>query len=251
MIANQTPWTGYTGERELVYEIGQVDDEVTRRFGRAPLWFPISPAIRQVFETHHTTDIGSIRWSGNDWFEIIDVDAWKRPSRPHHDREFRIGRHGRDSVWKWPTDPDVIQAAYPADEPYVIDILGGADEAAKRLGRLPANWNVRPFDSIAPAEFLADLDVFVHAAHPDMEEAFGRTILEALAVGVPVITEPRFALPFGDAVIASEPSKVRAHLEQLRTDSDFYSDQVQRGHDLIETRFGFSAHHRRVQRLVG
>jgi hypothetical protein len=251
MIANQTPWTGYTGDREIVYEIDQVDQEVTRCFGRSPLWFPIGPAIRQVLETHHATDVDGIRWSIDDWFEIIDVDEWKRPSRPHHEREFRVGRHGRDSVWKWPADPDVIRAAYPADEPYVIDILGGADEATKCLGRLPANWNVRPFDSIAPAEFLADLDAFVHVAHPDMEEAFGRTILEALAVGVPVITEPRFARPFGDAVIASEPSNVRVHLERLRANSDFYYDQVQRGHDLVESSFGFSAHHRRVQLLVG
>jgi glycosyltransferase involved in cell wall biosynthesis len=133
----------------------------------------------------------------------------------------------------------------------VIDILGGADEAIKRLGRLPANWNVRPFDSITPAEFLADLDAFVHVAHPDMEEAFGRTILEALAVGVPVITEPRFARPFGDAVIACDPLEVRTHLEQLRTDPDFYDQLVQRGHGLVESRFGFSAHHRRVRRLAG
>jgi glycosyltransferase involved in cell wall biosynthesis len=215
------------------------------------MWFPIGPAIRQVFETHHATDVGRVRWSSDDWFEIIDVDAWKRPSRPHHEGEFRVGRHGRDSVWKWPTDPDVIRTAYPADEPYVIDILGGADEATKRLGRLPGNWNVRPFDSINPADFLARLDAFVHVAHPDMEEAFGRTILEALAVGVPVITEPRFALPFGDAVIACDPRDVRTHLERLRTDLEFYDAKVQRGHDLVETRFGFSAHHRRVQRLAG
>jgi glycosyltransferase involved in cell wall biosynthesis len=105
---------------------------------------------------------------------------------------------------------------------------------------------VRPFDSVSPVDFLANLDVFVHVAHPDMEEAFGRTILEALAVGVPVITEPRFALPFGDAVIACDPREVRTHLERLRTDPDFYDAQVQRGQDLVDGQFGFSAHHRRV-----
>jgi glycosyltransferase involved in cell wall biosynthesis len=251
MIANQTPRTGYTGESELVYEIPDVDTEVLTRFGRSPLWFPISPAIRQVFETHHRSDVDNIRWAKDDWIEIIDVDAWKRTSRPHHKDEFRVGRHGRDSVWKWPTDAGKIRAAYPHDPPYMIDILGGADEARKVLGKLPANWRVRTFDSIAPSNFLAGLDAFVHVAHPDMEEAFGRTILEALAVGVPVITEPRFALPFDDAVIVSDAEAIRTHLDQLRTNSGFYDLMVQRGHEFVEMNFSYSTHQKRIEKLVG
>lgn len=246
MIANQTPWTGYIGQREQVYDITQVNDEITTRFGRAPLWFPIGPAVRHVFETHHANELATIRWADDDWYEIIDVAAWKRASRPNNGNKFRVGRHGRDSVWKWPNDPAVITAAYPSDEPYVIDILGGADEAAKVLGRLPANWQVRPFDSISPQDYLAQLDVFVHVAHPDMEEGFGRTILEAMATGVPVITEPRFARPFGDAVIACDPHDVGSHLVRLKNDPAFYDDMVRRGLDLVDSRFGFSAHQQRI-----
>ena len=249
IAANQTPFTGYTGDRDEVYSITAVNDEVTRRFGKAPLWFPIGPAIRDVFTTHHAAELAEIRWADDDWYEVIDTAAWRRPARPTPRDEFRVGRHGRDSVWKWPTDSRVYAAAYPADPPYVIDILGGADEAAKRLGRLPTNWKVRAFDAVAPADYLAQLDVFVHVAHPDMEEAFGRTILEALAAGVPVITEPRFAVAFGDAVIACDPLDVRTHLERLRTDAAFYDDMVRRGQELLENRFGFSAHQRRIDAL--
>ena len=251
VIANQTPRTGYAGESEFVYEITQVDNEVLTRFGRPPLWFPIGPAVREVFEVHHSSEVSGIRWANDDWFEIIDIDAWKRTSRPHHDGEFRVGRHGRDSVWKWPADREKIRAAYPADPPYTIDILGGADQVIEVLGQLPANWNVRPFDSISPATFLAGLHVFVHVAHSDMEEAFGRTILEALAVGVPVITEPRFALPFGEAVIASEPEEIRTHLDRLRTDSRYYDHLVLLGHELIVNNFSYSAHQNRIEQLVG
>lgn len=249
MIANQTPRTGYTGDSDEVYDIEAVDREIVERFSRRPLWFPIGPAIRHVFETQHSDVLTSIRWSGDDWFEIIDAEAWRRPSRPDNASEFRVGRHGRDSEWKWPTDRAVFAAAYPEREPFVTDILGGADEAAKRLGRLPRNWHVRPFDSISPRDYLAQLDVFVHVAHPHMEEGFGRTILEALAAGVPVITEPRFAGPFGDAVIAAPPSEIGAHLERLRTDPALYAEMVQRGDALVAERFGFSAHHRRIDAL--
>ena len=249
IVANQTPRTGYTGDSDEVYSITAVNDEVTRRFGKAPLWAPIGPAIREVFTTHHASEIASIRWADDDWVEVIDTAQWKRSDRPSDRNEFRVGRHGRDSEWKWPTDRSVFAASYPSDAPYVIDILGGADEAARRLGRLPSNWHVRAFDSISPAKYLAQLDVFVHVAHPHMEEAFGRTILEALAAGVPVVTEPRFAKPFGDAVIACDPLEVRTHLERLRTDRALYDDMVQRGNDLVTERFGFSAHQRRVDAL--
>jgi hypothetical protein len=251
MIANQTPRTGYIGDSEFVYEIAQVDNEVSTRFGRPPLWFPIGPAIRRVFETHHRSDVHNIKWADDDWSEIIDIDAWKRPSRPERQDVFHVGRHGRDSVWKWPAEPDKIRVAYPIDAPYEIDILGGAEEARKVLGKLPANWSVQPFDSASPADFLSNLDAFVHVAHPDMEEAFGRTILEALAVGVPVITEPRFALPFGEAVIASKPQEIRSHLDRLRTDPGFYDLMVQRGHELVGANFSFLAHQKRIEKLVG
>lgn len=249
VAANQTPFTGYTGDRLEVYSVDAVNEEVESNFGRVPLWSPIGPSVRRVFDRYHAEELAGIRWSDHDWFEVIDAEIWRRRSRPDHREVFRIGRHGRDSRWKWPSDPLVFDAVYPREKPYVIDILGGAEDAARILGRLPANWHVRPFDSIPPADFLAQLDVFVHFAHPDMEEGFGRTILEALATGVPVITEPRFASPFGDAVIASHPSDVRSHLERLRSDQNFYDDMVQRGFALVASRFDFTSHVRRIEAL--
>lgn len=249
IAVNQTPRTGYRGDSQLVYSITECDAEVRRVFGKAPLWAPIGPAVRQALLTHHSTELAGIRLADEDWCEIIDAEAWRRPTHLPDPVRLRIGRHGRDSEWKWPVDPHVFAQAYPDDPSIEVHILGGADEAKKRLGKLPANWLVQQFDAVSPRRFLASLDVFVHMAHPDMEEGFGRTILEALAVGVPVITEPRFATPFGKAVIACSPSDVRHHLERLRTDHAFYADMVARGHDLVADRFSFSAHQRRLVEL--
>jgi len=251
IAANQTPFTGYSGSPQLVYDIEQVNDEISRRFGRTPLWFPIGPAIRHVFETHHRRELATVRWAEDDWFEVIDVAEWRRAERPDNGHVFRVGRHGRDSVWKWPSDPAALRSAYPNSDEFVIDILGGTEYARRVLGRLPDNWHVRPFDSISPRDFLAGLDVFVHVAHPDMEEGFGRTILEALATGVPVITESRFAGPFGDAVTSCQPQDVRHHLDHLCADRELYDEMVRKGLELAESNFGFAAHHRRVTRLTG
>ncbi len=60
-------------------------------------------------------------------------------------------------------------------------VLGGADAVADVLGEVPPAWEVFPFGSVDPAEFLAGLDAFVYYHHRDLDEAFGRTVLEALA----------------------------------------------------------------------
>ena len=59
----------------------------------------------------------------------------------------------------------------------------------------------------------------------------------------------RFATAFGDAVIACDPLDVRAHLERLRTDAGFYDDMVRPGKEVVESRFGFSAHQQRIDAL--
>lgn len=252
MVANQTPMTSYSGsDRRLVYEIGQVDAEVRRVFGRAPLWVPAGPAVREVLVAHHGSEIAQIRLGEQDWVEIIDQARWRRSGRPVGigERPVRIGRHGRDSQWKWPSTAAGIVEVYPADPNVEVRILGGAAVAAERLGSLPANWKIWEFDEVPPAQWLSELDVFVSFPHPDMIEAFGRTLLEAMAVGVPVVTDTRFAGVFGDAVIACTPDQALNRVSELMADSLLYEEMVQRGEQLVRDRFGFDAHLSRMRSL--
>jgi glycosyltransferase involved in cell wall biosynthesis len=252
IVANQTPMTSYTGsDQRLVYRIEQVDQEVQRAFGVAPLWVPAGPAVREVLLTHHQAEIAAVRCGEQDWVEIIDQDRWRRAARPvwTGDRPVRIGRHGRDSQWKWPSTAAGILEVYPSDPRYEVRVLGGADVARERLGTLPANWKVLAFDEISPAQWLSELDVFVSFPHPDMVEAFGRTLLEALAVGVPVVTDTRFAELFGDAVIACAPDQALSEVQALMNDPVLYEEMVQRGARLVAERFGFDAHLQRLRSL--
>ncbi len=252
MVANQTPMTSYSGsDRRLVYEIEQVDAEVRRVFGRAPLWMPAGPAVREVLIAHHGSEIAQVRLGEHDWVEIIDQARWRREERPagSGDRPVRIGRHGRDSQWKWPSTAQGITEVYPADPNVEVRILGGAAVAAERLGSLPANWRIWEFDEVPPAQWLSELDVFVSFPHPDMIEAFGRTLLEAMAVGVPVVTDSRFAGVFGDAVIACTPDQALNRVNELMADAALYEEMVQRGERLVRERFGFDAHLRRMRSL--
>jgi hypothetical protein len=205
IAVNQTPWTGYSGTPDPVYDIVACDHEVQRVFGKRPSWAPISPVVRNVFHQHHADAVDRIVLADDDWVEIIDPSEWQRPKVQHQDGKIHIGRHARDSEWKWPATKEAILAAYPDDPNVVVEILGGAEVPRKILGTLPNNWVVYEFGSMEPADFLARLDEFVYFPHPHMEEAFGRTILEAMAAGVPCRFDPRFASTFGGG---SSPSAI-------------------------------------------
>jgi glycosyltransferase involved in cell wall biosynthesis len=62
-----------------------------------------------------------------------------------------------------------------------------------------------------------------------MTEAFGRTIVEALAVGVPVVTDERFTRLFGDAVIVATPQSSMDRVCELLSDPAAYEALAQRG----------------------
>lgn len=249
LAVNQTPFANYGRHPDFVYDIVTCDSEVRRVFETSPLWSPIGPAVRNALTTHHTKEIENLRFSDDDWIEIIDLADWSVAHRAHSIP--RIGRHGRDSEWKWPSDPAVIRSVYPESTDLVIDILGGADTPTRLLRGLPSNWEVRPFDSVSVAEYLAQLDVFVYFPHPDMVEGFGRTILEAMAAGVPCVVDSRFGELFGDAVIACSPEGVQVEIQRVLDDHHRRRELVTRGKVLVESRFGFSAHEKRLARHRG
>ncbi len=260
VVANQAPWTSYdkssdsseTGRRNdhrrEVYRIADCNAQLRRVFGVEPIWIPVGPVMRSILETHHGDDWAAVRHADTDWVELIDPARWARSRRPTRapGDPIVIGRHGRDSMWKWPTTPAEVFAAYPDDPAVRVEILGGADLVRPVIGRIPSKWVVHEFDAIDPATFLAGLDVFVNFVHPEMVEAFGRTILEALAVGVPVITDLRFQPLFGDAVIGCTPAEARTHIDALLADPAAYDAQVARGRALVAERFGPAAHLKRL-----
>ena len=249
IAVNQTPRTGYDHESQIVYSITECNREVVRVFGKEPIWAPISPAVRFALEEHHSEELEGVRFSTVDWVELIDLDEWMRPIKIPNPNQLRIGRHGRDSVWKWPSDKNSILAAYPSSPNFEIDILGGATSALEVLGYLPPNWTIREFGSAQPSRYLADLDFFVYFPHPHMVEGFGRTVLEALAVGVPVITDERFKPLFGEAVISCMPREVETVISSLASDPDQYSRQVKLGLDLVRSHYGIDAHEARLAAL--
>src|SRR5215217_520290 len=243
LVANAPP-IGIDGR--LYYQPAVADRLARERFGVAPIWAPIGPLVRDVIASEVPVGLRD-----QDWVNIIDVDAW-RVDRPvwRADRPV-IGRHSRPSPQKWPTDPKAIEAVYPSDGSAIVKILGGADPARAILGHLPACWQVVPFGAMDPREFLAQLDFFAYYHHPAWVEAFGRTILEALASGLPAILPQHFRPLFGDAAIYAEPAEVRSVVSRLYGDRAAYEAVATHAEDSVRARFGYEAHQHRLSELIG
>lgn len=246
ILANSGP---RDAEGAMVYDVGLADQAAREALDIDPLWAPIGPLVRA--EISELVPTG--RMMPQDWFNIIDVDAWEPSVAKEEwagDRPV-IGRHSRPSAQKWPSDAATIRAVYPVDGSWDVRILGGADPVERVLHRIPPSWQVAEFGELSPGTFLQGLDFFVYFHDPRWVEAFGRTILEALASGVVAVLPPHFEPLFGEAAVYAEPAQVRQVVEALRADRSAYVAQRDRARRLVRERFSYQAHVQRVTDLIG
>ncbi len=244
VVANAGP-TDINGQEH--YDPAAVHRIARQRFGREPVWAPIGPLVRAEI-------VGRVPGDAllpEDWVNIIDVDSW-RVDRPtwQSDRPV-VGRHSRPSAQKWPADADTLTQVYPVDGSWQVRVLGGAGPVKSLLGRVPRSWEVLPFGAVSPREFLGGLDFFVYYHDPRWIEAFGRTILEAVASGLPAVLPPHFRELFGEAAVYAEPAQVHSVVEELRADRPRYERHVAAASEAVRERFGHENHVARLTRLIG
>lgn len=243
MVVNATPvdWLGREHWRPE-----EVHEKATSAFGVEPIWAPIGPNARAAIIDRVPVD----RLRDTDWVNIIDVDHWwvDRSERTRNRRPI-VGRHSRASVQKWPEQPE-RDLVYPPDGRWEIKILGWDPVVQDALGAPPTSWSVQPFGSMPPRDFLAELDFFVYFHHPNLVEAFGRTILEAIASGLPAILPHHFEPLFGAAALYAEPDGVAEVIEVLWADQEAYQTHVAVAGALVRHRFGYEAHGRRLAELL-
>ncbi|NYS26442.1 glycosyltransferase, partial [Rhodobacteraceae bacterium 2376] len=251
VIVNQPPMSDYGPEGVPRYDIAACAANIRRWFGREATWHPIGPLVRAALVTHHGAELGAIDLAPDDWHNIIDISGWETPAAPapHPQGKLRIGRHARDHAHKWPASAADILAAYPESDDTEVHVLGGAGTAERILGRIPPNWVVHPFGALPPRDFLAGIDVWIYFAHPHWIESFGRTIIEAMAAGVPVILPEEYRVLFGDAALYATPQTAVALARKLHADPAARAAQVARARAHVARHYSHDTHADRLRAL--
>ncbi|MGD6778621.1 alginate lyase family protein [Sutcliffiella horikoshii] len=248
VVINQPPMSDYGEDAKVRYQLSRSERHLQEYFGEKATWYPIGPLVRNALHDHHNEDLKYVNLSKENWSNIIDVQWWMRKSYEPNRSVIKIGRHSRGQAVKWPSTSEDLLNIYPEDNNFEICILGGAEAPTNVLGYLPKNWSVIEFGQVHPREFLADIDVFVYFTHPDWVESFGRVIIEAMAVGVPVIIPHSYKSLFGKAAIYAEPHEVKMKVKELMDNPTYYHTQVNIAHEYIEEYFGYSMHASRIMK---
>jgi glycosyltransferase involved in cell wall biosynthesis len=126
--------------------------------------------------------------AGSVEYPPVDVKRF----RPGHTRSFEsgpivIGRHSRDDRLKFhPNDPAFFRRL--AGLGHQVMITGGTclKEPLERKGR-DDNISLLPETQSGIVKFLDRLDCFIYRIHPHWYETGGTVIMEAMAMGLPVV----------------------------------------------------------------
>lgn len=153
--------------------------------------FPISPLVREEAKRSIDSYSGPELLAPYDWPPAFDTNEFTCPPDKLFRHPIVIGRHGRDHEGKWLEDPTELLQSYPDAADIAVNILGGAEVPRRRLGSLPGNWTVLPFGSSGVSNYLSQIDVFVYFPSRKRDEAFGRTVIEAILANKPVISTLR------------------------------------------------------------
>lgn len=228
------------------YDVQAVSALVAEVFGPA-VWAPVGPKVRETLLRHRSPP----PLTPEDWHNILDPEdfAMARLRLPHGLPV--IGRHSRPQPDKWPADRETFLAAYPDDPGVAVRLMGYSEALDPVVGRPPANWEVLPFGALPVPAFLGSLDYFSYFHGPDWIEAFGRSVLEAMAAGLVCLLPPDFRPLFGDGAVYCEPAEVLAHVRRFEADAEARQALAARAVETVRERFGPARAVARAEALIG
>ena len=209
------------------YDITKVVKHCHEAFSKPVHIAPVSDVVRTSLPNQIP---GKCQILPDNWQNLIIMDDWPALERNNPVFPVVIGRHSRPDPLKWPNKLSSALKAYPADQDkYRIKILG-ADDFLDKLykHKIPANWECMVYSSNNVSSFLRSLDFYVYFHSKEWREAFGRTILEAIATGLVVILPPHFEELFLDSAIYCEVDDVPDRIKWFVENPEEYEKQSAR-----------------------
>lgn len=247
ILANQAP--SEVDGTDVRYLVPDCDANAKSHFAENVVWAPQGPQVRKAITPYLTSE----QLTSFDIPGILNVDEWIDESpRPPRSMLPVVGRYSRDDAMKWPASAATIEKIYPTASNVDVRIMGGIKKALAIIGTqvVPPGWTSYDFGAMPPKEFLRTIDFFVFFQHPNATEAFGRSILEAIASGVVVILPPHFEETFGRSAIYSKPSHVLQLVKQLHADRDAYEQQRTLARQIVKERFSYVSYSRLISHFL-
>lgn len=235
----------FNGSEEAIYDVKSLNKNTTIVSTKSAAIYPLGPRIRRELADFKF----SVALADSDWHPLFDASYYADVSKENVAIVPTIGRHGRDHKDKWPTTRDQLLKVYPDKSEVRVAILGGADFATELIGFRPSNWDIHPFGSMSPPEFLKTLDFFVYFPAENLNEAFGRTVMEAIFSGIPCILPESFKDSFGDFAFYVEPEEVSTAIARIRQRNSLRYEFVQWARSAALATFDSSAFFRRMRGL--
>ncbi len=246
ILANQAP--SEVDGTDLRYVPMACMDAARELFGVEPRWCPQGPAVRA--ELVRQLDVEGI--TAFDMPGIIDVDTWVLERTGFRSNMPVIGRHSRDNWTKWPGDRVSLSDAYPDTQDFDVRIMGGSQTARTVLGTQgnPPNWLVYDYNEVDVRSFLFQIDFYVYFPHPNMIEAFGRAVLEALASGCMTILPHHFEATFGDGAVYCTPGEAQNVVRTYYADKELFLSQSRRAQQRVRDLYSHDSYFDLMSRLI-
>lgn len=210
-------------------------------------WCPVGPAVRQQLAALPEPPL----LANEDWHNVLDAEAWAARRHGVAGPVPVIGRHSRPDPLKWPATRADTLLVYPEADDLRVRAMGVDPVMAGLLAPIPTNWQVLPFATEGVREFLRSLDIYVYFHHPRWVEAFGRSVAEAMASGLPTILPPYFAALFGEGAQYAEARHAAAAARRLHDEPHLWRERSEAAVTTVRERFSFPRHVARVAALIG
>lgn len=230
----------------IAYDYERACSVLAEQFGKPVRVLPVGPAVRRSLRLAAP----GTELSEDDWPNLLDLSDWPlRVPQAEPRGPLVVGRHSRPDPLKWP-DPEVAAKVFPA-RPDLTFLMLGVDGAVRALfDPWPGHWQGLPFRPGAAKAFLSGLDAYAYYHSSRWTEAFGYSVLEALASGLPTLVPPAMAETFGDGPLYAEPEAAGAIYDRLVGDPAFRAAAGVAARRAAE-RFDILSAAPRIARLLG
>lgn len=178
------------------------------------------------------------------------------PRGQRRERPFTVGMVSSNLPKKGFYDFVELARALSANTHIRCHLVGPDNEWVQDIkrGSVPDNLVFVPYVS-TPQEALADLDVLVNLSH--FEESFGRSVIEAMAAGLPVVAYQWGALPeliedgiTGFLASLGDVEGVRQRVEQLASDSALCDRMGAAGRRVAAERYDVTVTRQRLEQVM-